>query len=368
MPDTPTPQLETQRDVLEFVLSDLPRRLPPNWRLDATLEPLIGRDRPDAVVRVTSPDGSIGELIVEAKLNLEPRSVAYAFDQLSAASASVGFRDTGSQTALIVARYLAPRTRHLIAESGASYADATGNIRITLERPGVFLQASGAPADPWRTDRQTRTLRGTPAARVVRALCDWRPPQAALEISERASASVGSVYRTLDLLDREALIRRGDKGRGRVLDVDVPGIIRRWSQDYDFFRRNKTRSFIEPRGQEKLLERLRERAPLNYAVTGSLAAAAVSEYASPELITLYVDDIDEADSLLSLRAAEVGANVVLAEPFDPVVYARSTLRDGVKYCVPSQVAADLLNGPGRNPSEAEELLRWMVANERAWRL
>jgi hypothetical protein len=366
MPDTPPPRLETEREVLEFVLGDLTRRLPPNWRLDATLEPLTGRNRPDAVVRVTSPDGSIGELIVEAKLNLEPRSVAYAFDQLSAASAGIGSSDTGAQTALVVARYLAPRTRQLIAESGASYADATGNIRITLDRPGVFLQASGAPADPWRTERQTRTLRGTPAARVVRALCDWRPPQAALEISERASASVGSVYRTLDLLDREALIRRGNKGP--VLDVDVPGIIRRWSQDYDFFRRNKTLSFIEPRGQTKLLERLRNQAPLYYAVTGSLAAAAVSEYASPELITLYVDDIDEAASLLSLRPAEVGANVVLAEPFDPVVYARSTLWEGVKYCALSQVAADLLNGPGRNPSEAEELLRWMVTNERAWRL
>jgi hypothetical protein len=34
---------------------------------------------------------------------------------------------------------------------------------------------------------------------------------------------------------------------------------------------------------------------------------------------------------------------------------------------PTQVAADLLNGPGRNPSEAEELLAWMSAHEGAWR-
>ena len=309
----------------------------------------------------------MGELIVEAKLNLEPRFLAYALDQLRAASTSFGYRDgEPSAGALIVARYLAPRTRDLITESGASYADATGNIRLTLDKPAVFLQASGATADPWRTERQTRTLRGTPAARVIRTLCDWRPPQTALEISERASAATGSVYRTLDLLDREALIDR--EGKGRVLDVDVPSILRRWSQDYDFFRRNKTATFIEPRGQAKLLERLRDQAPLNYAVTGSLAAATVSEYAPPELITLYVDDIDEAASSLSLRSTAGGANVVLAEPFDPVVYARSTLRDGVKYCALSQVVADLLGGPGRNPSEAEELLRWMVANERAWRL
>jgi hypothetical protein len=34
---------------------------------------------------------------------------------------------------------------------------------------------------------------------------------------------------------------------------------------------------------------------------------------------------------------------------------------------PSQVAVDLLTGPGREPSEGEELLLWMKGNEAAWR-
>ena len=34
---------------------------------------------------------------------------------------------------------------------------------------------------------------------------------------------------------------------------------------------------------------------------------------------------------------------------------------------PAQVAVDLWNGPGRNPSEAQELLAWMSANESEWR-
>jgi len=39
--------------------------------------------------------------------------------------------------------------------------------------------------------------------------------------------------------------------------------------------------------------------------------------------------------------------------------ARLPLRD--------RAVADLLTGPGRNPSEAEALLEWMKKNEDAWR-
>jgi hypothetical protein len=41
--------------------------------------------------------------------------------------------------------------------------------------------------------------------------------------------------------------------------------------------------------------------------------------------------------------------------------------DGISYVAPSQAVADLLTGPGRNPSEAEALLDWMRKNEDAWR-
>jgi hypothetical protein len=39
----------------------------------------------------------------------------------------------------------------------------------------------------------------------------------------------------------------------------------------------------------------------------------------------------------------------------------------VRIAAVSQVAVDLLTGPGRNPSEATALLDWMTANESAWR-
>ena len=82
---------------------------------------------------------------------------------------------------------------------------------------------------------------------------------------------------------------------------------------------------------------------------------------------LDADDIETAVRQLDLREVDSGANVLLAEPFDPVVYERTTKRDGLVVAAPTQIAADLLTGSGRMPSEGHEILAWMKANERDWR-
>jgi len=51
-----------------------------------------------------------------------------------------------------------------------------------------------------------------------------------------------------------------------------------------------------------------------------------------------------------------------------VVFERSlTNQEGLQLAAPTQVAVDLMTGPGRSPSEAEELLDWMRRNEQSWR-
>ncbi|MDY7106448.1 MAG: hypothetical protein S0880_35145 [Actinomycetota bacterium] len=44
-----------------------------------------------------------------------------------------------------------------------------------------------------------------------------------------------------------------------------------------------------------------------------------------------------------------------------------SIRDGLRCVAPSPLAVDLLTGPGREPSQGEELLGWMKDNEDAWR-
>jgi len=60
--------------------------------------------------------------------------------------------------------------------------------------------------------------------------------------------------------------------------------------------------------------------------------------------------------LLQLRPVDRGANVVLVDPFDPVVYRGASVVDGLTYAAASQVVVDLLTGPGRAPEEGESLI------------
>jgi hypothetical protein len=140
-----------------------------------------------------------------------------------------------------------------------------------------------------------------------------------------------------------------------VLKVDRPRLIRRWSEDYDVFKSNEVRSFLDPRGLTNLVRNLTQ-SRFRYAVTGSLAANRIAPIAPARLALVYVDDPETAAAALKLRPSEAGTNVILLVPFDSVVFERMAIDEQITYVAPSQAAADLLTGPGRAPAEAEAIL------------
>lgn len=340
--------------LLEAAAADLQSRLPSRWAIEAQRESDRGRARTDALFTVRASDGTAATLAVGVKRSLDPKDVPSVLEGLR--------RFEGRP--FVLAPYLGARTRERLVAAGAGYADATGNLRLVLDRPAVFIEAVGASSNPWREGRPLRSLKGPTAGRVVRALCDLRPPYGVRELARRAAASPASVSRVVELLEREALMAR--EPRGPVTAVDWPALLRRWIEDYSLTGSNRAESFLEPRGAQALLAKLREVAS-RYAVTGSLAAARVAPVAPTRLAVVYVESPPKVADELDLRPAETGANVLLAEPFDEVVYERSWERDGIRYAALSQVTADLLTSPGRGPAEAEELIGWMQRNEDAWR-
>jgi hypothetical protein len=106
---------------------------------------------------------------------------------------------------------------------------------------------------------------------------------------------------------------------------------------------------------------------LRSVITGSLAASRLAPIAPPRLAVIYVESLERAAEAWSLRPAETGGNTLLVVPTDEWVFKGATELEGINYAAPSQVAADLLTSPGRGPAEAEELIRWMTANEEKWR-
>ncbi|HUP21691.1 MAG TPA: hypothetical protein VNB06_01975, partial [Thermoanaerobaculia bacterium] len=266
----------------------------------------------------------------------------------------------------LVARYFPPSTRRRIQQAGAGYADATGNLRLELDRPSLFLRNVGEDRDPWRGPGRPRgSLKGSAAARVVRALVDFAPPYSVPELVERSGVSTGATYRVVAFLEEEDLLDR--QSRGPITTVRWRRLIERWSQDSGFQSSGAVRSFLFPRGLERLPAALRAASDLRYVVTGSLAAQDLAPYAPPRVAMIYVDDVGVVADGLGLRPVERGANALLAVDRDEVAFLRSREVEGIRMAAPSQAAADLLTGPGRSPSEGQALLDWMEANEPLWR-
>lgn len=177
--------------------------------------------------------------------------------------------------------------RGTLDAQNVSHADATGNVRLQADHPGLLLTATGADRNPWPTDKSLQSLRGTGAMRAVRALLDHTPPYGVRELAGRTNASAATLSRVIDLLERDGLAERDAKGA--VADLDWVGTIRRWTQDYDVLATNTAASYLQPRGRDALTDQLRT-ATARYAVTGSLAARAFAPIAPARLAMVYVED------------------------------------------------------------------------------
>lgn len=339
--------------------------MPRGWEVEGANQPPEGTDLPaDSRISLRGPSGTISTIAVEEKQVFAPRTV---LNELSPRVQSA--RNMGAHLPLlVVAPWLSRRAQALLAEEEISYIDLTGNALLRIDDPPFYLQAAGAERNPWPKERGRAQLRGAKAARLIRLLIDVRPPYGLQEIAKATGLAPGYVSRLLDTLYQEALIERAP--RGPVESVDIAALLRRWASSYDVFGANDAHAFIATEGLDRLLSRVAEDPAVGarITITGSFAASRIAPVASPALLVAY----HEAPALLGrdlgLLPADEGANVMLLQPFDPVVFARNQTMDGLRYASPSQVAVDCLTGNGRMPAEGEALLDWMLNNEADWRL
>ena len=273
---SPTEPPQTQGETLERALALIDARLPGDWSLVRAADPTAGaRPRLDAVLSIMAPDGASAALLVEVKRNVEARDIAGLADQLDRLA---GELDLGPVVRMVVARYLSAPVRERLLAAGIAFADATGNLQLSLDEPGLFLRDVGADRDPWRGPGRPRdSFRGPIAARVVRALADFAPPMTVPELIERSEVSSGAAYRVVDFLERQDLLAR--RPRGAITRVDWRRTIELWSRDYELNLDGRDSSWLAPRGLEPVLQGLREIDDVVYAVTGSVGAAYFEEYA-----------------------------------------------------------------------------------------
>ncbi len=330
--------------LLDGAKRQIESRLPPGW----AIESFMGRGPVDAELRFTSSEGRSRSVPVVLKRRIDPRTASQVPSEPSL---------------IVVAPYLSRSVREVLQERGASYVDQTGNTRVVLDEPGLFILTTGADSNPW-PDKRKLSLRGIKAGRVVRALAVKRPPVGVRELAELADTDPGYVSRLLKMLDSEAIIDR--TSRGQVEQVDWRRLLVQWSEDAPLEARAEATTWLAPRGLKSVLDRLGS-VEFPYLLTGSAAASCVAPIAPTRLLSVYVDDPSRAAESLGLRRAEAGANVVLLQPEDDAIYASGTEVEGLRQASMPMIAADLLTGPGRSPAEAEALMDWMETHEEAWR-
>ncbi|MEA2700059.1 MAG: hypothetical protein QOI66_4330 [Myxococcales bacterium] len=329
--------------VLRETIAELQRLLPSHWTTAVSVKT---NDAADARVTIKTPSGASAALAIGAQRQLDPRFVPGVAQSLRATPAD-GF--------LVVAPFLGERTRARLGEVGLGYLDLTGNMRLCLDRPTVFIQTQGAARSPWRQGRGARSLDGVKACRLVRALCDGTPPFGVRALALAAATDPGYVSRLLDQLDREELIER--QPRGPIVGVDVPGLLRRWAADYHYETANRALTCLHPHGVPGVLSALAA-STFPYALTGRAGAAALLDTALPPLLAAYVDNPERVARTLGARPVDDPrqANVALLQPFDGVVFERTWEREGLRFAAESQIAADLLGSRPPGPAQAEAVL------------
>jgi hypothetical protein len=261
-----------------------------------------------------------------------------------------------------------------LEDARVNYLDLTGNIRLAIDEPPLFLRDRGSDTNPFPAASPERSLAGPLAGRVVLTLLELVPPSGALTLTSVAGegkVSLPYVSRVVDLLENEDLVRRSP--RGPITEVDRPGLVRRWAEDYSLLKSNKGRLFLDPRGAARTLgaldsDEFRRATSGRYAITGSFAASRFAPaVAPPSKLVCFVEYPDTAAEALGLSPATGVGNVLLLAPYDAIVFERVVEGKGLSWATAGQVMVDCLTGPDRMPAEGEALLAYMSRTDQRWR-
>ena len=352
-----TLRLATDEALVRSAYEQLSSLLPARW----VLEYLPKTSGNNDVFVISDPGGITQRLRIDARRGTTPAELQRAYS--TSMPVSEGQRDT---TTVVVAPYLSPRSREVLAASDIGYFDLTGNALISLSEPGLTLRTNGAQRNPVPLARPDRGIAGRAAGRIIRALVENEPPYSVTDLAGLAEVSLGYCSRTLQALEREALVRRD--GRGTTLSADWSGLLRRRGAAVPLFDPRRTTSWIARTGVATTLEAFSAIDPTTYAVTGSFAAARIRPVAAPIGLTVYAEQPEAVAETLDLLPATEGANVRLVVPGKAGEFTGTQVEDGRTWVAPSQLVIDCLGGPGRMPQEGEAVLQWMIENETDWRV
>lgn len=308
-------------------------------------------------------DTEVGQLryLGEVKRRLTPPRLEHVLLLLAA-----GPRQQGKQIRrMLFADYIAPVLAQRLDEAGVDYVDAAGNLLI--RKPGrLYLFKSGAK--PPRLREQTPARLSTRSGLQVLFVLLQEPTATGLSYRELATQSrvaLGSVAGIMAELKRKGhLVRRRDGsqllGRRALFDLWVSGYSERLRPALVLGRFQPPESDLT-----ETVARVADAAAarqLEYAVTGGVAADALTHHYRGEQLTLFVSTWPR-DLLQALRwLPSARGPVTLLRYFCPAVAGKWPGPRGTVLAAPLLVYAELLHdGSERAREAARELYEQHLA-------
>lgn len=275
--------------------------------------------------------------------------------------------ETDSKSYIVVSRFIGQRASDIFWEAGISYVDTYGNYGILCNNPLIRIRNRTLTKDPDPPERSIASLRGPRSAAIILAL--YRAPESfkVRTIAERSGANIGNVSRLLQFLTAQGLAEKNSAGE--VISIDKETLLKSWSEAWNPFGSDDCYTYLAPYGTDSLLKSMSKIAwseallvkGSRFALSG---AQSVAEYAATypsDMLKIYADDPFAFAERFDLVQTNVGARISVVKPkgdYPFTVGGRPAKYNFMKFPAVAVEAAcaDLLNGPGREPSLAEDVI------------
>lgn len=262
---------------------------------------------------------------------------------------------------LLAAYYFSDGTRKLLKEefNDVAYLDASGNAYVSL--PGIYIDVN-SNEKPRMVEQELKSLFSPKASRVCRALLvelnrRWK----LVDLSEATGVSMGQASNVMRKLKESGYVSQ--KPSGYVLQ-QPDALLDEWSEAYVFARQNRIFPYYwTAPSVQRILDRLREQVPDDYALTSFAGASLLASYTRFQEVALYMPpgERERMASDLGMHAVDSGANLLLVEPYDEGVFYGRQRIDGLWVVSPVQLYLDLKGYQARGTEQAEFLREQLLA-------
>ena len=274
---------------------------------------------------------------------------------------------------VLVARRMSPGARAMLDDTGLCWADADGNVRLSVGPVVVVLDAPASPVPPLDEAREVRWADATGAVAELllgRAARDGAqdPLEPVTAIAAHLGISAPLVSRALKQFDVAGWTRRTGPDRGPQVArrlTDPGAMLSAWAAWHTTRRLPTTTTHALIQDLAPWLRDLRDRWPSGrWCVTGEAAAQMRAPYLSRvSLVEIYLapstydEQLDHLIRAASLSPVTHGGRVRLirADPYLSPLVADSGSDSDIPLVPDIRLYADLLGGGVRGDEAASEL-------------